>query len=411
MSIMKVLLVSPVDLASDSGVNKQIFGLARILQSKKIDAHIAGSSSSAHRFGDHVHSFFAPHDGSKKSLATLASQMHSLLQREGFDVVHAYEPFAGPLTSAAMQANNTATVATFFSRALVSTAPTQPNKRRPRWLTRLLVRRTSGVVKNISALIATSRSVQEDVREAFSRDAKIIPVGIDFARFHPERREPQLKTSLLKVLFVGDVDRPERGFDLLLHALQRVAQARPVELAVVGSHTRDGLIHNENLHVRFYGHVSDMRLPELYRRMDLVVAPATSKRVGGSALLEAMACGAAVVASDVGPYHEITAGSGAVLFPAGNEDALVAALNVLAARPEERMLRGEANALAAHTYRWDHLVGDVIQTYESVVTQKAEAPPFLQKAGNTSAAVAGLTPLRAESASEPPRQARFRALS
>ncbi|MCC6807045.1 MAG: glycosyltransferase family 4 protein [Deltaproteobacteria bacterium] len=365
---MKVLLVSPLDLAAPSGVNKQIFGLCRVLTAAGIEAHVAGSSSTQHRFGDRVHSFFATNDGTKKTAATIESQMSALIARESFDVVHSYEPLASPLTTAAMHAHAAATVATFFSRPLGADKSHAPR----RWLTRLLARKSTALVDQIQGLVATSRSVQMDVREAFARDAAVIPVGIDGARFHPEARgegdapKTDPRTSLLKVLFVGDWQRKERGFDLLYAALERLSAMRPIELAVVGSTQKPGLAQTASLHTRFFGHVSDLRLPELYRRTDVVVAPALDKRVGGSALVEAMACGAPVIASDVGPYKELAAGSGAVLVPAANLDALVAALSVLAARPEERLLRGEANALAAESYRWEHLQGDIISLYERV---------------------------------------------
>lgn len=365
---MKVLLVSPDDLQKGSGVNKQVFGLQRLLAQAGIEAHIAGTSSSAHRFGDRVHSFFQAFDGTKKCRVIIESQMASLLTRESFDVVHAYDPLSGPLGTAALLAERT--VATFFSRPLATVER--------RWLDRLLARRSSAVLKH-SELIATSRSVQADVREAFSRDATVIPVGVDFGRYHPQARPIQVaadpRASLLRVLFVGDWQQKERGFDLLYAALERVATTRPVELVVVGSQPKPGLAQTASLHVRFLGQCSELRLPELYRHADLVVAPALDKRASGSALLEAMACGAAVVASDVGPYHEITAGSGAVLFPAGNLEALTSTLNVLAARPDERVLRGEANALAAQSYRWDLVGKEVIAIYGRLSPAKPAAEP------------------------------------
>ena len=78
---MKLLLVSPDDLARESGVNKQIMNLARVLSQAGETVHIAGPTASKHRFGDNVHSFFALPDGSKKQRAVLESQMAALLHR------------------------------------------------------------------------------------------------------------------------------------------------------------------------------------------------------------------------------------------------------------------------------------------------------------------------------------------
>ncbi len=361
---MKVLLVSPDDLARESGVNKQVNNLARTLAQAGDTVHIAGPTASKVRLGDNVHSFFAMPDGSKKQSSLIQSQMQALLAREDYDLVHAYEPFLSPLTHAAVESAQ-ASVATFFSR------PLGEDSAKASFWGRLAVRRHAALTRRMGAVIATSRSVQADVREAFGLVPRVIPVGIDFGRFHPRAQDTQRRAGPrdpIKVLFIGDWQAPERGFQMLHEALLRVSRQQPVELDIIGGGSGPNLARTPSFGARFLGRVSELRLPELYRHADVVVAPAVEKQVSGSALLEAMACGVAVVASDVGPYRELAAGSGAVLFPRGNVDALTSAITVLGARPDERALRGEANAMAAHAYRWDRLIGDLRDAYEAALS-------------------------------------------
>src|SRR6185436_8792702 len=126
-------------------------------------------------------------------------------------------------------------------------------------------------------------------------------------------------TAPMRVLFVGDPKAPERGYQLLLRAAKRASASHPIHLEVVGGTPAATTTVAPGLTLACLGRVTELRMPTLYHQADLVAAPAVDKRVTGSALLEAMASGAAVVASDVAPYRELCAGSGAVVFPTDNE--------------------------------------------------------------------------------------------
>ena len=137
-----------------------------------------------------------------------------------------------------------------------------------------------------------------------------IPFGVDSHRFSPCREDTAPKRRGEKtILFVGGLDRAHyfKGVDNLLQAVAGLPKAAgPWRLNIVGEgNMRQQYEHlAESLgiveHVTFFGTVTDEELPSCYKEADLLVLPSiNSNEAFGLVLLEAMASGLPVIASNL----------------------------------------------------------------------------------------------------------------
>jgi glycogen(starch) synthase len=182
-------------------------------------------------------------------------------------------------------------------------------------------------------------------------ESVVIPNGVDLRLFKSAPREPH---GGLKLLFVGRLVET-KGAHTAVAALGRlVAQGRSgIELTLVGipAHpfeygsalrARVEALGLRDL-VTWHTGLPHAELPALYRRHDVLLFPSTGDEGLPVAMLEAMACGLAVVGTTTGGSAEILAdGETGLAFPPGDSVALAAAVERLIARPEERRLLAEA---------------------------------------------------------------------
>jgi glycosyltransferase involved in cell wall biosynthesis len=171
------------------------------------------------------------------------------------------------------------------------------------------------------------------------------------------------------VLYFGVV-RPYKGVDVLVEALQELADA---ELWVVGRPLGVSMERLRRLappgRVRFVErYVTDSELPAFFRRADVVALPHRNVDVSG-VLFAGLAFGKAMVMSDVGGFGELVTDHGAgVLVPPGDAAALAAAINRLIADPaERRRLEELAVAAARGPYSWDRIAEQTTAVYERVL--------------------------------------------
>jgi len=180
---------------------------------------------------------------------------------------------------------------------------------------------------------------------ATAAGTRVIPNGVDTAVFSPGDRTAArealgLSADSLLLLSAARSGKasPFKGFDTLEAALPHIARAaegRDVVLLALGENAPDTVIGGVS--VRFVPFVSEpARVAEYYRAADLYLHPARAENFP-LAILEAMACGVPVVASDVGGIPEIVLDTQTgILVPAGDPQALAAAANALLAHDARR---------------------------------------------------------------------------
>jgi glycosyltransferase involved in cell wall biosynthesis len=181
----------------------------------------------------------------------------------------------------------------------------------------------------------------------------VIPNGVDIDKYAPgpSAFKQSLKASAL-VGYLGRVD-PEKNVDILVRAFQDVDAAEDVKLVVVGSGSDKRRLDRRygNARVVFTGQVIDEadRIAML-RAMDIFVLPSMVEGLSLS-LLEAMACGVAPVATDVGSDGEALRGAGILVDTKDLDGQLRLALRTLIDFPEFRAELGQrARARAVERY-------------------------------------------------------------
>jgi glycosyltransferase involved in cell wall biosynthesis len=194
-------------------------------------------------------------------------------------------------------------------------------------------------------IAAVSRVVADEVIRGFGVDAgkiEIVPNGVDKFFSPSEESEGDY------ILFVGTIE-PRKGVDDLIEVWRSLAEPRP-RLVLCGARGwRVRLPREEGLEIR--GYVDRAALRDLYRRARLFVYP--SRHEGfGIPPLEAMACGAPVIATRTGAIADF-AGDGALLVRPRDYAALRDAITrALADDGLRRELRARGPALASR-FRWD----------------------------------------------------------
>jgi len=224
-------------------------------------------------------------------------------------------------------------------------------------------------IEKIEAGIAVSESARNVVVQHLGRDAVVIPNGIwfdDFAQAHVasgHRQQPRL-------IFIGRLDEPRKGLDVLLAAVPVIRQARPnLEVIVAGQGSRPLPPWCCNL-----GTITDEAKTALLRSADVFVAPQVARESFGIVLLEAMASGVQVVASDLPsfvdmlgePQDEQRLGE---VFALGDHRALARAVLRVLDRPNP--LRATRARQTARNYDWSSVGAAVLAIYRAVLS----APP------------------------------------
>jgi phosphatidylinositol alpha-mannosyltransferase len=173
-------------------------------------------------------------------------------------------------------------------------------------------------------------------------------------------------------MFLGRIDEPRKGLQVLLAALPEVARAVPeVELLVAGpgevEPVRAGLAPGLAERVQFLGMVSQEDKARALHSADLYVAPNTGGESFGIILLEAMAAGAPVVASDLDAFQRVLdEGRAGAHFRNEDPADLARVLIALLADPPRRAALQAAGRARAAQYDWSRVARQVVAVYESV---------------------------------------------
>ena len=370
---MKLALVSPYDFAIPGGVNAHIEHLAReyvrlghavwiLAPSSQPVTPLEGTSFA--RLGMPVP---VPSGGSVARVSVslwLFRKLRALLAREEFDVIHIHEPLTPLLPWLVLQASRTVNIGTFH--AFHGRSNVYPLARRPlrRWFNRLHGR------------IAVSPAAEGFVQRHFQADYRIIPNGIDVDDFaRPRPPIPELDDGMVNILFVGRLEK-RKGLKYLLKAYCRLKWEHPeVRLVVVGPGAPDRdshrvLAEHAVQDVVFAGGVSRSELPRYYQSAHVFCSPATGKESFGIVLLEAMAAGRPIVASNIEGYAAVVRdGVDGLLAAPRNDLALAEGLRTLIEDPEMRARMGQAGRLRAPEFAWDRVAGRVLDYYEDVREQ------------------------------------------
>jgi phosphatidylinositol alpha-mannosyltransferase len=281
--------------------------------------------------------------------------------RDGhFDLLHVHEPATPSLSLLTCWAATGAIVATFHtanlrSRAMLAASPfLEP------------------ALEKVGARVAVSEAARRTVVEHVGGDAVLIPNGVFVDRFASAQPRPEWLGRDGTVGFIGRLDEPRKGLPTLLAAMERVVTARPgVRLLVAGHGDDEEAVEDLPAPVRdaitFLGTVSEPDKARLLRTVDVYVAPNLGGESFGVILVEAMAAGTAVLASDLDAFSRVLDDARVgVLFPTGDTETLAAELLALLADEPRRAALVAAASTWVRRFDWSTVADDLIAVYETV---------------------------------------------
>ena len=366
---MKIAMVSPYDFTWPGGVTAHVSQLARELGRSGHEVQVLAPHTPSRESVDADllvplgRSVPLPSGGSiaRVSLSWwLYPKVRALLKKEQFDIVHLHEPMAPILPLCVLEFSKSVNVGTFHASY---------NRQH-------LYRFTSPITKRWQARlhgnIAVSPAARRYVNNTFPGDYEIIPNGIDFKHFASETAPyPEYQDGKLNILFVGRLEK-RKGLRYLLEAYSKLKWEQPnIRLIVVGPGNPDKesyrILSSHNLQdVEFVGRVSYDDLPRYYASSDIFCSPATGAESFGIVLLEAMAAGKPVVASDIEGFRGVmTEGKQGMFVPKKDSDALAKTLGNLAKDAELRNKLGARGRRLAEEYRWEVVAGRVEKYYQT----------------------------------------------
>ena len=373
---LRVGLVCPYALDVPGGVQNQVLGLAAYLRGAGHDVRVLAPGSlpgeadglePAH-FTSAGAAMGVRYNGSVAPVALgplAAARTRRWVAAHAVDLLHVHEPLVPSASLVALGAARSPVVVTFHTATPRSRA------------LRLAGSALAGAVDRIDAGIAVSPTARDVVRRHLGRDAVVVPNGLDVAAYGPPREtdtdtapEPA-ETSTdgpPRLLFLGRGGERRKGLDVLLAALPALRRAHPdLEVVVAGPGPRalpPGC--------RSLGLVDEDDKRALLRSADVFVAPHTARESFGIVVLEAMASGVPVVASDLPPFAALLGGAedpAGRLFRRGDPEALAVA--VAGALTEGRGARTARAQALAHRYDWSVVGREVVGVYAEVLAGRA----------------------------------------
>ncbi len=374
---MKIGLVSPYDYPYPGGVTEHICHLATEFRKRGHEVHVIAPQSAGQRgqTEEVVHAVGAvvpiPINGSVARISLslrLARRVKEILEREQFDVLHLHEPLLPALPLTVLRYSHAVNVGTFhaFAQSHLGYFYGKP-------ILRYFVRKLHG-------RIAVSPSARDFIAEYFPGEYEIIPNGIDYDRFAcPAPPFEKYAKSGPNILFVGRLEK-RKGLKFLLRAMVGVWDHFPsARLIVVGTgpllEDYRRLVESRRLeNVEFVGFVPSDDLPRYYQSCDIFCAPSTGQESFGIVLLEAMASGSPIVASDIDGYRSVVNhGVEGFLVPPKDEQALALCLVRLLSDADLRKKLGQAGRRKAKQFSWDKVASQVLAFYDRAILVRSIA--------------------------------------
>lgn len=342
---MRVALVCPYDLGKPGGVQDQVAMLARWLATRGHDPVVIGPGKDGPEPSVLVGRTVTIRANRSSAPVSIDPRVVTRVRKaiEGADVVHVHEPFMPVVSLAATLTTSIPTVGTFHADA-------------PSWARRILA---SGriVTRSMASRLDVVTAVSDVARSSVGvlADVRIIPNGLDIARFGASKKDPS------SVVFVGRDDK-RKGLSVLLEAWSRVREHHPsAHLRVVGA-SRD----TEIAGVEFLGRVSEETKASVLASSGIAVAPNTGGESFGIVIVEAMASGCAVIASALPAFISVLGGAGE-LVAVGDVDGLAGRIVTLLDDDERRSSKARAARERASLYGVDTVGRSYLDAYTDAI--------------------------------------------
>lgn len=375
---MRVGLISPYSLDVPGGVQLHVLDLAEYLMARGHEVSVMAPADDDTPLPPYAVSAGRAvpvrYNGSVARLAfgpATSARVTKWVLEGNFDVIHIHEPATPSVSLLAIWAARGPVVGTFHTA--------MPRSRALRVAEPIL--RPS--LEKLSARIAVSEAARQTVAAHLGDDTIVIPNGVYVDRFHPDpARTPSRAwrrgSNGPIVVFLGRFGEPRKGLSVLTGAAEAILRVHPdVQFLVAGpgdvKTAAKELPDRVAQAFRFLGPLSDAEKVSLLADADVYVAPNTGGESFGIILIEAMAAGAPVVASDLAAFQAVLGhGKAGVTFTNGDSAALAERVNQVLADEDLRRRLSAAGSARAWEFDWSRVGEQIVAVYESV--RSAAAP-------------------------------------
>ena len=301
----------------------------------------------------------------------VARKVSKWIEEGDFDVLHVHEPLSPSLSVLACWAANGPIVATWHSA--------MDRSRMMLALSKL----GQTAMEKVSARIAVSEAARATLIKHVGGDAVVIPNGVDVSMFTnatPMFGWPGPNSS---IAFLGRGDEPRKGLEILVDAYPQIRKIFPnVRLLIAGpgepADTLEKLSKVDRASVTVLGMIAPQDKPSVLASGTIYVAPNTGGESFGIVLLEAMASGTPVVASDLEAFKRVLDfGRAGITFENENSDDLAKVICELLGDEAKRTELIRQARLRAAEFDWNVVANEIVNVYESVRVPGVKVEPDL----------------------------------
>src|SRR3954464_15675092 len=337
---MRIGLVCPYQWDVPGGVQYHVRDLAETLRAR--GHHVEVLTPAEHEENlpaEHVtwagRAVPVPYNGSMASVQfglVSAARVRRWLRDGAFDVVHVHEPAPPSVSLLVCMIAKGPIVATFHAATT-----------RSKWLA-VWGPWVRPWLERINGRIAVSDFARRVQVEHLGGDAVIIPNGVHVSAFAEGPSLPGVTRGVdgPTIGFLGRFDEPPKGLPVLLEAMRVVVRRYPgARLLVAGrgdaEQVRELVGEDLRAHVALLGELTESDKAAFLRSVDVYCAPNLLGESFGVILIEALAAGAPIIASDLDAFARVLEqGEAGVLVRRGEPTALAGALCDLLADPARR---------------------------------------------------------------------------
>jgi phosphatidylinositol alpha-mannosyltransferase len=280
------------------------------------------------------------------------SRVRQALKREQFDVLHLHEPMTPIPCIAALATFRGPMVGTFHASGELG------------WM-KIATPVWGFLADRLDRRIAVSEMARGAAQRWNGGEYEIIPNGV----LIPDGADPGEREH--RVVFAGRHEQ-RKGLHVLLGAWPEIRRRTGATLRIIGADPLRVRLLMTRLRVHdgieVLGFLDQERFTEELLAAKALVAPSLGGESFGMVLTRALACATPVVASDISGYRDVMTPETCVSFPAGDEHALVEAVEALLAdEPRRREMGVAGRVLAQERYSWDAIARRLMRVYEAAI--------------------------------------------
>ena len=360
---LRIGLVCPYSWDVPGGVQNHIRDLAEFLINNGHHVEVLAPATESEDLPDYVVSagraVSIPYNGAVARLlfgVGANSRVRSWINDGDFDLLHLHEPAIPSLSLLACWAGEGAMVGTFhaaakYQKAIFAIGPI-----------------LEPVIEKLSARIAVSESARLTLTAHLETDAIVIPNGIYAANYRDGSARPEWQGNTIG--FLGRFEEDRKGLPVLLDALPIISRFIPdIRVLIAGPGDSEEVLAKVDPQLRkrveFLGKISEEDKADFLASVSLYIAPNTGGESFGIILAEAMAGGAAVVASDIPAFADVLGnGQYGALFESENSENLAKVIIDLLRDDTKRRELAKAGAVHAQRFDWGQVGEEIFEVYE-----------------------------------------------